>query len=328
MSHIRIKKDTSDYSFYNKRGLIESTAIKDGDVIIVYDTFIRNGRLYFISTYLRSYDPAFRLKVEGHKLTEVGLNEPEPARYFFCDIKPDFRDKELNLFINGTICTLRPEVLALTKKHPLAIATLFKYESGAQVQRFLDYYRMQGVTAFYLYYNGAELPEDLPVDVDVFYRLWDFPYWNDVNMTYMHCAQSVFLTTVRFRILPDCAWLALVDLDEFIYCSGGPLVHYLADLPAAYDVVRVRNYWSMCPDSGGPIQYNVDGGNWLDRTKCIYKGSFKGLFAIHGPKAVGDFKEFKADDLKLLHVVNDLHKDRVALIKEPTLLTGVELVAI
>jgi len=325
MSHIRIKKDVSDYSFYNKRGLIDGTVIKDsGGTIIVYDTFIRKGRLYFISTYLRSNEPKFSLKVEGQKVTEVGLNEPEPVRYFYCDVKA----KELNLFINGDISTLRPEVLALTKKIPLAIATLFKYESGAQIQRFLDYYRMMGVTAFYLYYNGAELPEDLPVDVDVFYRLWDFPYWNDVNMTYIHCAQSVFLTTVRFRHLPDCTWLALVDLDEFIYCDGGPLVHYLRDLPVDYDVLRVRNFWSLCSDSGGPIRYNTVGGNWLDRTKCIYNGSFNGLFAIHGPKAYGLFKEFKAEDLKLLHIVNGLHKERVELIKEPTLLTVAELVSI
>lgn len=319
MSHIRIKKDVSDYSFYNKRGLIETQHLYDENgTIIVYDVFIRDKKLYFISTFISETVPQFRIKVEGHSLIEFGLNEPEPVRYFFCMIKDNAT--EFNIFINGNISLLKPAiVIPLKHKHALGIATLFKFESGPNIQRFLDYYRMQGVTAFYLYYNGAELPDDLPNDIDVFYRVWNFPYWN-TNKTYMHGAQSIFLTTVRHRHLDDCMWLALVDLDEFIYGSC-PLVHYLRSLPLLYDVVRIQNYWSRCPDGGGPITYCSEGGDWLNRTKCIYRRGFKGQFSIHGPKPVGDFKEFRAADLKLLHVVNEIHNDRLELIKAPTLET-------
>ena len=210
----------------------------------------------------------------------------------------------------------------------MAIATLFKFETPGMVQRFIEYYRLQGVEAFYFYFNGPELPAGMPEDVDVFYRLWDFPYWNKADFQYMHCAQSVFLTTVRLRHLADCEWLALIDFDEFIYYDGASgcakrLVDYL-DSCKSYDVVRVRNHWSTCPDSGGPISFVEESGDWIDRTKCIYRRCFNGQFAIHGPKKPELFKEFRALDLKLLHLTM-LHPERKELIKEPLMKTGCTL---
>jgi len=308
--------DENANSYYNRRGRLDGAVIyDDGGSVIIYDSFIRRNKLYFISTFLSSVLPNFRIKVEGCKVTEVALNEQEPVRYFVCDVG---EKRKFNIYINGNIFVLEPTViLPLTKRWRLAIATLFKFETVAMVERFLDYYRRQGVEMFYLYYNGPELPAGLVDDVDVCFRLWDFPYWNKPDFTYMHCAQSIFLTTVRLRHKDDCEWLALIDLDEFIYCDrvdkAGRLVDYLESC-TSYDVVRVRNHWATCPDSGGPIKFAAESGDWLDRTKCIYRRSFNGQFAIHGPKNIGLFKEFRAVDLKLLHLIQ-LHPERIELLK-------------
>jgi len=318
-------KDNDALSYYNRRGLIDGTVIRDdGGTIIVYDMFIRGERLYFISTFTSCVSPVFKLKIEGQKLNEVALNEQEPMRYIVCDIKGGQR--RFNLYVNGNIFVIEPPVL-LMRRHSLAVFTLFKHETGPQIQRFLEYYRMKGVDAFYLYYNGSSLPVGLPEDVDVFYRIWDFDYWNK-DMEYMHGAQSIFLTMVRCRYVDDCDWLILVDLDEFIYhpIEDLLLTEYLKRC-ASFDVVRIRNYWSACPDSGGPITFNSVGGDWQDRTKCIYKRGFKGYFAIHGPKAAGSYKEWQATDLKLLHVVSAKHPERLALVVAPLLKTGLTLTA-
>jgi hypothetical protein len=318
---------TDQNSYYHRGGLIDGVVIRnDSGTIIVYDMFIRGERLYFISTFTSCISPVFRLKIEDHRVNEVALNEQEPMRYFVCDIKNGLR--RFNLYVNGNIFVIEPPVL-LKRCHSLAVITLFKHETGPQIQRFLEYYRMKGVDAFYLYYNGSSLPEGLPEDVDVFYRLWDFDYWNK-DMEYMHGAQSIFLTMVRCRYVDDCDWLILVDLDEFIYHTleySLSLVDYLKRC-ASFDVVRIRNYWGTCLDSGGPITFNSVGGDWINRTKCIYKRGFKGYFAIHGPKAVGDYKEFRAEDLKLLHVVSPQHPERLALVVAPLLKTRLSLSAV
>jgi hypothetical protein len=324
--------DENHNSYYNKRGRLDGSVIYDeGGSLVVYDTFIRRGKLYFVSTFHNSVHPNFRIKVEGCKVTEVALNEAEPVRYFVCDIGKDNKDnkKQFNIYVNGNIHMLEPTVvLPLAKRWRLAVATLFKFETVAMVERFLDYYRRQGVDMFYLYFNGPELPAGLVDDVDVCYRLWDFPYWNKPDFTYMHYAQSIFLTTIRLRHLDDCEWLALIDLDEFLYYDiemgrSGRLLDYL-ETCKSYDVVRVRNHWSYCPDSGGPITFTVESGDWLDRTKCIYRRTFNGHFAIHGPKNIGNFKEFRALDLRLLHLTT-LHPERKELIKGLILRTGLSL---
>lgn len=321
MSISLVKMDENHNSYYNKRGRIEGSIIyDDGGSVIIYDTFIRQGKLFFVSTFLNSVIPNFRIKVEGCKITEVALNEQEPVRYFVCDVGSK---QKFNVYINGNISVLEPPIVKpLVKKWRLAIATLFKFETPAMVQRFLEYYRLQGVEAFYFYFNGPELPAGMPEDVDVFYRIWNFPYWNKADFQYMHCAQSVFLTTVRLRHNADCEWLALIDLDEFIYCdvSGMPLVGYLESCKS-YDVVRIRNYWSTCADSGGPISFVAEGGDWIDRTKCIYRRTFNGQFSIHGPKKGGLFKEFRALDLRLLHLIQ-LHPERKILLKAPLMTTS------
>ena len=316
--------DENHNSYYNKRGRLDGAVIYDeGGSIVVYDTFIRREKLYFISTFHNSVYPRFKIKIEGCKVNEVALNEQEPVRYFVCDVASKTK---FNMYMNGNISVLEPTVvLPLARRWKLAVATLFKFETVAMVERFLDYYRRQGVEMFYLYFNGPELPAGLVNDVDVHYRLWDFPYWNKPDFTYMHCAQSIFLTTVRLRHLDDCEWLALIDLDEFIYHgiemgTSGRLVDYLESCKS-YDVVRMRNHWSSCPDDGGPITFAVESGDWLDRTKCIYRRSFNGQFAIHGPKNIGNFKEFRALDLRLLHLTT-LHPERKELIKGLVLRTG------
>lgn len=300
------------------RSRIGGVYLKDGVIydfsgkILVYDFFIRDSTLYFISTFTNSKEPVLTIKIGGTHIKETSLNEQEPVRYFSCPSGVS------TVNINGFSLRLVPPIVE-KRKLGLVICTLFKNETPADVLRFVTYYRVQGVTMFYLYYNGpADGMDGMPQGDDIVYKAWNFNYWNKLTGDgYRHCAQSVFLTMVRWRYLAYCDWLALVDLDEFIYCDLR-LADYLKG--CAEDVIKIRNYWST-RDSDGRLLYSDVPGTWNERTKCVYRGSFNGEFGIHGPKARGSYKELKAHDLKLLHLIDVLHPARKNLL-EPPLLVG------
>jgi hypothetical protein len=322
-----VKKNdpTSYYNTYCNR-LNDTIIRQQDDNTLIHDIFIRDDKIYFISTFWSRNFPKIKINIKGVKLSEHAINQQEPMRYFtgFVGIKRKF-----NLNINGNIHILEPPVIKpLDKKHRFAIATLFKYETVDMVKRFIKYYRSQGCTMFYLYYNGSVLPEDLPKRSDIIYRIWDFTYFL-TDLEYIHCAQSVFLTTVRFRHLPDCDFLALIDLDEYIYSldEGLLLVDYLYSISNDYNVIKIQNHWARCPDLGGPISYTGLGCGFLERTKCIYRGSFKGYFSIHEPKNESDEKVYCTPNLLLLHLTM-LHKERDMLIKEPILNSTLTLLPI
>jgi hypothetical protein len=69
------------------------------------------------------------------------------------------------------------------------------------------------------------------------------------------------------------------------------------------------------------------GLGFVHRTKCIYKSSFKGHFAIHGPKKTQGFKMYECNELRLLHLTT-MHSERNALIKEPVLSTVQHLISL
>ena len=321
-----LKKDDPN-SYYNTyRNSLNDTIIRQNDnSVLIHDIFIRDDKIYFISTFWSPISPKIKISIDDVKLTEHAMNQHEPVRYFsgFVGTKRKF-----NLNINGNIHIIEPRVIkTLAKKHRFAIATLFKFETVGMVKRFITYYRSQGCTMFYLYYNGPVLPEDLPKDSDILYRIWNFTYF--LSGEYIHCAQSAFLTTVRFRYLPDCDFLALIDLDEYIYSLDEKLllVDYLYSLNNNCNVIKMQNHWAKCSELGGPISYNKSGLGFVHRTKCIYKGSFQGHFAIHEPKKESSEKVFQSPYLLLLHLTM-FHKERDNLIKEPILNTNLTLIPI
>ena len=323
-------------TFYESRNRIRTHYIKnDYGTFIVFDYFIRNRKIYFISTYYSPTKPTFKLNLEKVPLIEFSLKEQEPVRYFSGAI--DDSQKEFSLYINGNVHVIQPVIVKeLAVKHKLVVATLFKNETPSMIRRFLDYYRRQGVDHFYLYYNGATLPlglhesQSLPVSSDITYRTWDFPYLLSADDGYLHCAQAVFLTTFRLRHFDDCEWAMLIDLDEFIWSldEGILLIDYLNTVvDSEVNVVKLQNYWSKVPDVGGVMSFSGVGLGWIHRTKCIYRRSYRGYFGIHAPKSNNDTVIMECHDLYLLHLTT-LHPERNLLIQPPILNTGISLLGI
>jgi hypothetical protein len=285
---------------------------------LIYDAFIRDGVLYMVSTYYHYRDPPHTIIVNGVQATPVGYNEYEPVVYYHvpCLSPP------AAITINDRTYTLPPlDILTTGTPTGLAIATLFKHDH-AFMSEMVDWYRKQGATAFYLYFNGPTLPAGLPQGPDLHYRLWNFRYWNpgnykDPEMGWVHAAQTAFVTMVRLRYIPDHAWTGLVDIDEAVMAtSGEPLDRALAAVPEEHTVLRIQNHWAL--KAHNRIIYSQESEGPIARTKCFYRGSYTGLCGVHAPKPATT-PTLATTDFRMLHIVNQTHPDRISLIRDPKL---------
>lgn len=139
-----------------------------------------------------------------------------------------------------------------SSKIELAIVAIFRDEAP-YLKEWIEYYRLQGVSKFYLYNN---LSKDnykkilAPYLKDKIVKLYqwneeshDVSYWNYVQTTaYTHGMAKARVDKVH--------WLAVIDVDEFIV----PIKHpTLLDLVKSYDNTRVGMLsasWIMFGTSG------------------------------------------------------------------------------
>lgn len=286
---------------------------------IIYDAFVRDGWLTLISTYYHYREgPALTIRVGGRTMQEFGRNEYEPVRYFRLRLA-DGEGAPSEVEINGVTHRLPIEVLPCRPRSAgFAVTTLFKHD-WAHAGAMVDWYRAQGCTAFYLYFNGPVLPSGLPQGPDIHYRTWDFLYWNpgnyrDKETGWVHAAQMTYLTMARFRHLPDHEWLGFVDIDEHVWSNDGRnLTEVLATIPPAAMVVRTPCHWAL--RAPGRIIYTKVGERVGTRSKCFYRGDFNGMIGVHNPHSYTSIVD--PPTLVMLHITNYGHSDRIKLIKEP-----------
>lgn len=282
--------------------------------VIVYDYFIRSGYFYMISTYWANDSPVLDVLINGEPVSPYGYQEHMPTRYY----KYPMTDTGLVwVTINGVEYELMPDIIK-PSHHKFGIVLTFKYESAAWIRRFLEYYRKQGVDAFYFYYNGPELPADLVTGPDIKYIVWDCKFKIYENQ-YVHNAQTQAYTSFRWRYYDDCDWIAVVDFDEFIcdIYDKERLVNLLGRTDC--DVVMMDNHWATVSDSGGLITYSKkthDFNYEIGRTKCIYNTlRYRGEISIHLPK--DDCILLKSRQIVFFHIIDCLHPERKDSIVEP-----------
>jgi hypothetical protein len=230
---------------------------------IIFDYFIRKSNLYLISTYwsnkipyVSQSTPVLDITINKNKVEEYGFDENEPLRYF--KYKMNKKTKlPLTLTINKDDYLIMPETIKPVKnKHKFAIATLFKDETSEWVHRFINYYKKQGVDAFYFYYNGPlkNMTNDLPQGKNINYIIWDYQYWYE-DIKNKHFAQTTFLMDFRLKYYDDNEFVAMIDLDEYIYNSldSRTLYEYISTINK--DIIVVANHWSTI--SGNELKYNI-----------------------------------------------------------------------
>lgn len=284
------------------------TGVKHKGKQFIYDAFTRGGQLFLVSTYYSTTEARSVVTVNGIDAQEFGYNEYEPVRYFVCNAP---EDPTLSVVIDGkseytmvldTQSDVKENIITLNE---MAMGTLFK-DDYHKIEMYCAWYRKQGFTRFYLYYNGGKLPTDLYQADDIVYQTWDFDYWNKQTSTcnVLHNAQMTFITCMKLRHFGRFRWFGLVDLDELVFHPSCKLDEYFDAQDPKTSVIVAKNHWAL--KSKRHLVFNQS-PHVHGRTKCFYRHTFGGIPAIHLPKAQQSVSAsiLRTTPLVMVHYVDD-----------------------
>jgi len=137
------------------------------------------------------------------------------------------------------------------KHNELSLTTLFK-DDYTIFPFFYDYYKKQGVSHFYMYYNGKITPKiqhlfDNFVENDITFIEWDYLYWNDMTLSknkYQHHAQLGQMHHAIYKYGKDINdYMIFCDLDEYLHIPNNTLLHFINQYPNI-DIIGFRNKWA------------------------------------------------------------------------------------
>ena len=184
-------------------------------------------------------------------------------------------------------------------KKLLTITTLFK-DDYKLFPLFYKYYKNQGVSHFYMYYNGRLTKEIEYIFVkyhDVTLIEWDFHYWNPSNCKYRHHAQLGQLHHAIHRYGKDmCEYMTFCDFDEYLHIPSNLVTLYKNDTLIKFiinnptiEIFGFCNIWAETLNKEytitnklpNKILTNNEISRYSDRSKNIYKISSINTIGIH-----------------------------------------------
>lgn len=178
--------------------------------------------------------------------------------------------------------------IVTTMKRELSVTTLFKNDFNI-ISVFYGYYKKQGVTTFYMYYNGIITEEirskfNLPGVVLI---EWNFDYLTQKPCDFDHHAQLGELNHALYRYGKDLnEYMIVCDLDEYLHVPNMTLFEYCISNPSITAFV-FRNVWSNTIDGNVPeefpCEFRVSDTFFYnpDRAKYICKTSDALSFKVH-----------------------------------------------
>lgn len=173
-------------------------------------------------------------------------------------------------------------------KTTLCVVSVFKNE-GHAINEWLQHYRNEGVDAFFLVDNGS-------TDHFKISDLSDVTLKHDESIHAQVALYNSFYENVR-----GFDFVAVVDLDEFMFAKRGTLKEYVSSMPCKVSQVLVS--WSMFGSSGFDKQPEsiIKSFTWRQRgvghhfnTKYIVRGSAIKWLMIH----TADLRFFTGDTIR------------------------------
>lgn len=175
------------------------------------------------------------------------------------------------------------------KKYKLVLSTLFKDDYDL-LDKFINYYKLQGVEHFYLYYNGdiSNLKIDKTI-ADVTFIEWDYNYWIELGPHYAQPGQ-IHDSLYKYGI-PLSDYMIFNDLDEYMYIENRTIIDYIIENPNV-DTIMFLNRWADTNDeyynnslkSIEPLKKIIVDKKILqknNRSKCIHKTDSVNMLHIH-----------------------------------------------
>jgi len=281
---------------------------------------INNNRLTLSEYYVKdSWEPAliyvYNYTQSTNTIDDQSLHDTDICNIVTVDIECNNIKKTYNL---QHIRTTSSE----TKKF-LAVTTLFKNDYKL-FPLFYNYYKDQGVSHFYMYYNGIltqEIRQIFNIYRGVTLIEWNFHYWNIPAYKYCHHAQMGQIHHAIHRYGKDiCDYMIFCDLDEYLHIpeskfeknnkSTNTLKTFIQNNPSI-EIFGFRNIWAntidnKCPTRKLPnkIVVSNDVDIYTCRSKNIYKVSSINTVGIHdiGKNLTHLYKNIT--DLSMYHFYN------------------------
>ena len=259
---------------------------------LFFDIFTKNGNLFLICPVYNGPNDISTLKIM-HKDRELQLKKRiskikvEPTEIFMYEFNsPDPRNK-ITVTYQGKTREYELDNLKINGNNKLALTTLFK-DDFRLINVFYDYYVKQGVSKFFLYYNGVLTDEikNLYNKPGIVLVQWNFRYWNEKGVKYSHHAQLGQMHHAIYRFgKSNCDYMIFCDLDEYMYSNGVKLINLVNNNPNV-DVFGFRNRWSNTLDNTIPEKFPTkfktsDKIVFGSRSKCLYKVSSIRTINIH-----------------------------------------------
>lgn len=287
---------------------------------LFFDIFYRDDKIFMIMPiYENLINPdKITVKIQENRIqiTEKHVKDSyEPTCIYVYDIREHGCDTAEVFVQYGEFTNSYTLQNINENKKDLALTTLFK-DDYATFPLFHDYYTKQGVSHFYMYYNGKITDSvsktlNLP---NVTLIEWDFPYWNDPPYKYKHHAQMGQISDALYKY--DTEYMIFCDLDEYMYIENTTLKQHVTN-NSHIDVFGFHTIWANTLDNQYPTDNKFPStiivGNkhpYNLRSKNIYKTSSVDMVGIH------DCKNFKKDniqfilDLTMYHFYNWINKTR------------------
>ena len=276
--------------------------------VLFFDVFYKNNKIHLIlPIYNQPYSPnniKLRVNNDTHLLVlsnKFERNGYEPTIIYVYDYFAFSKEIKLTIeYLNITREYNLTHIICNEPLKKLGLTTLFKDDYLA-FPFFYEYYKKQGVSHFYMYYNGKITPEIREIFTkdksdEVTLIEWDFRYWNFLDeekeaaikkgdYLYAHHAQLGQLHHAIYRYGKDiCEYMVFCDFDEYLYIPNTNLSQFLQEYPDI-DMIGFRNKWAdtqLVEDlktqttlkTSEPFPYGK-------RSKNIYKMSSVNTIYIH-----------------------------------------------
>lgn len=170
----------------------------------------------------------------------------------------------------------------------LCVVAIFKNE-GHILREWLDHYRKEGVSKFFLINNGSDDDGWKQATADA----------NDVQVVLL---PEKHMQTVHYNRILSCAkkfkWVMVVDLDEFVYARGAhrTIPSFLRTLSPEIDQVLIG--WTMFGSNGHDVQpksvinsftrryHHKDSPSYFSNPKYIARTEFILELGVHSAKTI------------------------------------------
>jgi len=318
--------------------------------LLFFDIFYKNNKIYLIMPIYNKPANPLQITIILNN-TDLSLSESfvkdsnEPALIYVYNVPSMESEIASEIEVEVSCCDITktyilshiisaisptPTPIPTSRQHFLTLATLFQNDYTI-FPLFYNYYKSQGVSHFYMYYNGvitkqikdffAKYSSDSVTLIE-----WNFHYWNPRTFKYPHHAQPAQIHHAIYRYGKSMSeYMISCDLDEYLHIPvqadndnhrlGLTLKKYI-DSHRDIDIFGFCNIWATTLDNKYPIEpflpdkiLTVESINpYKDRSKNIYKLNSIQTVGIHqvGESEPACFNENLKSivDLQMYHFYN------------------------